>query len=382
MFQPATACSGRFATLVAALAVSRSTAAPNKVTVQGRRVLVNGVPVHLKGANWNPVPLGKVHPEGLDYVGEVERDSKLMQAAGINAVRTYECVCDVGVLDVLWSRGIYVLNTVFANANNPLELVAQKVNAVKNHPAVLMWVAGNEWNYNGCYAGLSHDGCMDYIARAATIAKQHDGLHPVASIYGHLPSLEVVGNLSMIDIWGANFYNGLHFEYEDEEENVTKNLFSVWEERTKLPLFIGEYGSDAWDTRYNREDHAAQAEAVKTLTEDIVSHSSLKEGGVVLGGMIFEWADEWWKDYTGNESTHDSTGFNWGGGPHPDLRFNEEWWGLVDIDRNPRPAYYAYKSVARPSWSSPDAADLAHRGPDHSDRGAGRRLATLLPVQV
>ena len=46
----------------------------------------------------------------------VERDAALMQAAGINAVRTYRPIENTWILDVLWSRGIYVIMTIFYGA--------------------------------------------------------------------------------------------------------------------------------------------------------------------------------------------------------------------------------------------------------------------------
>jgi len=344
---------------------------PSKVTVEGRRLLVNGVPVHLKGVNWNPVPRGSRHPDGLDYSGSAVLDGRLMREAGINAVRSYECICDPAVLDVLWNNSIYVLNTVFANAGEGLGNVSAKVNAVKDHPAVLMWVVGNEWNYNGCYDNLSHDECMVYIRQAANIVKHNDKNHPVATIYGRLPKPEVVGNLSVIDVWGSNYYHGLGFH--DKDLGGTGSLFAEWAALSDLPLFIGEYGADAWDTLRGQEDLESQARAVTVLTEKIVHHSSVRKG-VCLGGMLFEFADEWWKDYTGNETTHDTTGFDWGGGPYPDMRFNEEWWGLMDIDRNPRPVYYAYRDVPMPALPMPASTDATR-----AQAGAAGSAATVVP---
>jgi len=309
-----------------------------RIEVAGRRVLVDGAPLHLKGVCWNPVPRGGAHPADLDFGGFVEHDADLMARAGINAVRTYKTITDRTVLDILWTRGIWVLNDVYGYGGDAPEAVVNRVLAVKDHPAILMWTIGNEWNYNGLYVGMNSHDSVARIAVAARLVKETDPAHPVASIYGDVPSLDIINSLRDVDVWGINIYRGLGFG----------DVFDAHAARSGRPLFVAEYGADAFDARAWREDQEAQAKATEVLTEELVRRSSVRPGGTCLGGFLFEFADEWWKDPGGSRSVQDTGGVAPGGGPYPDGTFNEEWWGLVTLDRTPRLAYVAYSQIAVP----------------------------------
>jgi hypothetical protein len=307
------------------------------VRVDGRKLVVDCAPYHVRGVNWNPVPRGATHPAGLDFDGLAPLDVPLMQAAGINTVRTYEALADTSVLDRLHAAGIRVLSTVYGYGGDAASVVTARVNAVKSHPAILGWVLGNEWNYNGLYTDLSHSDSLARLNEAAALVKAADTTHPVITVYGEVPTAQTLAAMPDIDVWGINAYRGIGFG----------DLFTTWASRSDKPMFLSEYGADAYNANLPGYDAASQAEATAALTEELLAQSSaLTTNGVTLGGTIFEWADEWWK--AGNPSTQDAGGAAPGGGPHPDQTFNEEYWGIVDIDRVPRPAYDALKRLYAP----------------------------------
>ena len=98
------------------------------------------------------------------------------------------------------------------------------------------------------------------------------------------------------------------------------------------------------------EAEELQASYHKGSWEDIAFNMAFGEGeGNALGGVIFEWMDEWWKGY--EPFIHDTKGL-WAG-PFPGGYMLEEWLGLCgqgDGEESPfyrhlRKAYYTYKKM-------------------------------------
>jgi hypothetical protein len=240
------------------------------------------------------------------------------------------------VLDRLWAAGIRVIESVYPYGGVDASVVTERVRAVKDHPAVLYWALGNEWNYNGLYVGLSVEASLARLNEVAALVRAEDPTRPITTIYGELPAPETIAAMPEIDLWGINAYRGLSFG----------DLFDTWRARSDKPMFIAEYGADAYNANLPGYDPESQALATAALTREILEQAADPvAGGAVLGGTLFEWSDEWWKDATGSLSAQDVGGIAPGGGPYPDQVFNEEWWGLVDIDRDPRPAFERLRAV-------------------------------------
>jgi hypothetical protein len=174
------------------------------------------------------------------------------------------------------------------------------------------------------------------LNEVARLIKAEDPSHPVATIYGELPSADTIAALSNVDVWGINVYRGIGFG----------SMFEDWRTLSDKAMFVSEYGADAYNASSDAYDPDSQALAVAALARELHDNATaLHDSGVTLGGTVFELADEWWKDPSGSPSQQDVGGSAPGGGPFPDGVFNEEWWGLVDMDRRPRPAYERLREV-------------------------------------
>ena len=181
------------------------------VLVDGRNLKTNGRALYIKGVAWSPFAVSRSPNLGHapDYTGFVAQDAPLMQAAGINVVRTYAAISDTSVLDVLWAHGISVIMTVFLDAGygETPATTTSKVCAIKAHPAVLMWAVANEPNYY--YTSTNY--VADMAAAAAAI-KAVDTTRPVACVWGEANVQAAdLAVLSACDVWGFNVYRGTGF---------------------------------------------------------------------------------------------------------------------------------------------------------------------------
>lgn len=118
-------------------------------------------------------------------------------------------------------------------------------------------------------------------------------------------------------------------------------------------MLIGEFGTDAYrTTNYpplvcpgleGVPDEDAQATWNLGLWNDLVPHLSDRDHeNVAIGGLVHEWTDQWWKVAPANggrPEVQENCGHDANPGGHPDVVANEEYFGIVDIDRQPRRAY-------------------------------------------
>jgi hypothetical protein len=294
-------------------------------------------PYDIRGISWSPAERGGMSPGPDAFARAATRDLPLMREASINTVKTYRPL-EPAILDECLRQGILAIVTVAATANDDY---AARVTALRNHPAVLMWMVGNEWNRNNLFGSCSGDACYARVNAIAQDIKRLDPNHPVATSFAPTRDLPVdadVTRLPAVDVWGLNVYSqpGFFQRFQDWRLMMLRTGL-------RKPFFMSEYGADAYDNRAQRPDQVPQAASLTTQTQEIRAQSSARDPALpCLGGTPFEWSDEWWK--SGSPASQDPGGFA-NAGVASDMYANEDWWGIVDIDRKPRQAYTALQKL-------------------------------------
>ncbi len=313
-----------------------------------------------KGVNWSPHTAGASDQNlHLEFAKWYATDLPLMAQMGINTVRVYH---DFGtgtdafkILDEMWRLGIKVIMTVDSPRQGvvaDLANISTVVNAYKNHPAILMWAVGNEWDYNNYYGTFTTlQASAAFTEQAAQLIKTLDPNHSVTTVIAdpHIPGIhplsaeafpylsgpytkDIVNTMvPSMDVWGINLYRGNSFQ----------DATAQWSSISNKPVYIGESGADPYDHRINAENQAMQSQMDAQLwDETYFDLSAERTNGTVIGSLGFEWNDEWWKN--GDSSKRNVTSETNGG--QPDGYNDEEWFGMVDINRNLKQIYSVMKN--------------------------------------
>jgi hypothetical protein len=299
-----------------------------KVTTNERIIEVNNIPYLIKGICYHPVPKG----ETKRSFNTLEEDLLLMQEAGINTIRVYAPIDDETILNQIHAAGIKLIVGFGYRQEEGFDIasgtVLDYVSKYKNHPAILMWELGNEYNYHPEWFEGDIDNWYNAMSTTAKSIKKIDDNHPVATAHGEIPTTEVLSQNPEIDVWGVNVYRW------DQPET----LIEEWKNRGSKPLYFSEAGADSYmtidrDAYSTGVNEQAQSDATDSILSQILSKRKL-----VSGVTLFSFTDGWWK--AENPSQQDiggiapnSTGVPYDGVP------NEEFWGIVKLDRTKKKAF-------------------------------------------
>lgn len=301
-------------------------------TISERQILVDGTPYFVEGVCYHPVPKGQ-DQRSFEKLAE---DLALMQEAGVNTIRFYQPVDDVEVLDAIHAAGIKVIISFGYNQGGEFDILSGSftdyINQYKNHPAILFWEFGNEYNYHPEWFEDDLNIWYTALNNAVLISKKIDPYHSTATAHGELPDSLALALCPDVDIWGMNVYRW---------DNPAA-IFIEWEAISSKPMYLSEAGADSYMSVEKMgyaqgKNEKSQADATRNILNDTFNNSK-----VCSGIALFAFVDEWWK--SDDISTQSPGGWAPASGGVPyDGAANEEYWGLINIDRTTKEAYTVMK---------------------------------------
>lgn len=281
-----------------------------RLRVEGKYFAHGRRTTRIKGVTYGPFAPNAAG-EPFPSLQRVLQDFDLMQAIGINAIRTYHLPADwfldladeqhIGVfVDVPWAKHLCFLDDRRAQAE-AREAIAAAARRGREHPSILAYSIGNEIPPNVVrWHGPRR--IERFLKELGDVARQTD---PAGLItYANYPPTEYL-DLSFLDFVTFNVY--LH-----DRETFRRYLFRLQHLVGDMPLLMGELGMDTL-----RHGEEAQAHF-------LAGH--LREAMLcgLAGAFVFSWTDDW---HTGG---------------HP----IEDWaFGVTHRDRLPKASYHALREI-------------------------------------
>jgi hypothetical protein len=302
------------------------------VSISKSQLLVNNETYFIKGICYHPVPQGSTK-RSFDLI---DQDLSLMVEAGINTIRVYEPIVSEEVLDKIWAAGLKVIISFGYDQEGAFDISSgtylDYIEKYKSHPSILAWELGNEYNYHPEWFDGDIKNWYQALNEAAAFIHELDKSHPVATAHGELPDDLARGMCPNIDIWGMNVYRW------DQPASIIED----WEKLSDKPMYFSESGADSYMAIAKAEFEAGENQRAQAVANANIIDEVLKNAEHNTGLFIFSFTDGLWK--AGNPNVQDVGGWapNSSGVPY-DGAPNEEYWGIVDINRNKKLTFEVIK---------------------------------------
>lgn len=304
----------------------------NVVEVSGRQLIVDNTPYFMKGVCYHPVLRGETERN----FSTIDQDLELISEAGINTIRVYAPIDDIEVLDKIDAAGLKLIVSFGYNQKGVYDILSgtflDYIMKYKDHNSILIWELGNEYNYHPEWFGGDIQNWYNALSQATDQIHDIDPNHPVATAHGDMPDKQALASNPNIDIWGLNVYRW------DQPQSV----FKEWQTVSDKPVYLSEAGADSYmkisKAGFKQgENQRAQAVANAKIIDAVLDRSD-----VASGIFVFSFTDGLWK--AGNPNEQDIGGWapNSSGVPY-DGTPNEEYWGIVDINRNKKETFEVIK---------------------------------------
>ncbi len=302
------------------------------VEVSGKQLLVDGQPYFMKGICYHPVPKG----ETTRNFKSIDQDLALMNEAGINTIRVYSPIDDIELLNKIDAAGLKLIVSFGYNQNGVYDILSgtflDYIKKYKDHNSILIWELGNEYNYHPEWFDGDIQNWYNALSAATDLIHEHDPNHPVATAHGDMPDKQAFASNPNIDIWGLNVYRW----------DQPQSIFEEWEAVSDKPVYLSEAGADSYMKIAKAGFEQGENQYAQAVANAKIIDAVLAQSDVASGILIFSFTDGLWK--AGNPDHQDVGGWapNSSGVPY-DGAPNEEYWGIVDINRTKKETFEVIK---------------------------------------
>ncbi len=234
--------------------------------IEGKRLLIDGVPYRMKSALVQGFRAEELYAEGPRSA--IEEEVRAAQAMGFNTLRLHIKAFDPAYLEVCDELGMLlhcdipvaepIAHTELGRedesevARRSVEAVRQQVSRDRNHPSVILWSVMNELCLDRIEA-RSWDNYERFARALVAAAKDVDPTRPIIENDWVEPDPDRV---FAADVLTAHWYGRLHGEYLDKIERACVQWSGL-----DVPLYVTEFGDwglpqmpsmpepPFWDTR-------------------------------------------------------------------------------------------------------------------------------------